>query len=489
MKKSLKFVLPMLTISLAATGCSFGSGSDNTEGEQSTLRVMYYDEGSFFQDYGMLFSALNPNVDVEVVSTQSMYQGGEITDYNKAMYDFIDKERPDIVMLSPDQYTKLGQDGKLYELDAVMEKEKYDTEGLVPGMLDYLRELGGGKIYGMTPTFSSQVLMYNKDLFDKYQIPYPTDKMSWNEVIQTAQLFPTDGDEKERVYGLKVGYSDSLFEMASMLAMTEGVNYVNAAQKLMTINSDTWKNSFQTALDAINSNALYFESRNQGDMNGGATSYEEYLLRDPFIGGRLAMTIGETYIIDQIKQAKQNEQVKDKIISNWDMVTVPVGQQNPDQSYMMNFYNLFAISADSPNKEVAWDFIDYFTSRDYAKVRVKSRNFNGFPVRTEFIKDDEGRHYEAFYALKPSVNNMYSNYTNLPQTFWGEFNNLMEQELKKVQDGSAELGVTIDMLQVKGQELLDKTPDEPSAENAGAATAEQSVVSETVTESEAKPAD
>jgi multiple sugar transport system substrate-binding protein len=456
MKRRFKLFLPLLMITLAATGCSFGSGGNNKEGEQSTLRV--------------LFAALNPNVEVEVVSTQSMYAGGEIIDYNKALYDFIDKEKPDIVMLSPDQYTKLGQEGKLYELDAVMEKEKYDTEGLVPGMLDYLRELGGGKVYGMTPTFSSQVLMYNKDLFDKYQIPYPTDKMSWNEVIQTARLFPTDGDAKERVYGLKVGYSENLFEMASMLAMSEGVNYVNAAQKLMTINSETWKNAFQTSLDALNSDALYFESRNQGNMDG-ATTYEDYIMRDPFISGRLAMTIGETGVIEQIKQAKQNEQVKDKVISNWDMVTVPVGQQNPDQSPMMNFYNLFAISADSPNKDVAWDFIEYFTSRDYGKVKVKARNYGGFPVRTEFIKGEEGRHYEAFYMLKPTVNNMYSNYEKLPQNFWGEFNMLMEEEMKKVQDGSAELDATIELLQIKGQELLDKAP-EPEAEGAGTGTVE-----------------
>lgn len=46
--------------------------------EVSTLKVMYYDEGQFFQHYGMLFSAIYPNVDIQVVSTQELYnnQGG-----------------------------------------------------------------------------------------------------------------------------------------------------------------------------------------------------------------------------------------------------------------------------------------------------------------------------------------------------------------------------------------------------------------------------
>jgi len=475
MKAWSKFVIPFVIIAIILSGCSFGGTNKGLDKDKkSTLKVMYYDEGSFFQEYGMVFSALYPNVEIEIVSNQVMYTG-ESKDYDAEMYKFVEEKKPDIVLLSPEQYKKMAQDGKLYDLDAVMEKEKYDSEGLIPGMLDYLRELGGGKLFALTPNFYSQVLFYNKDLFDKYQIEYPTDRMSWNEVLQMARRFPTDGDAKDRIYGLKMGYSEDLFEVANMLASSEGINYVNASQKQMTINTDSWKNIFQTALDAIGSDALYFENMNnqESDM---AQSYENYLLRDPFISGRLAMAIGDSNYINQFKQASSNEQVKDKIVKNWDLVTVPVGQQNPDQTNMVAFHNLFAISADSPNKEAAWEFLRYITSDEFARVKSKSFNYNGMSVRTKYITDVEGHNYAAFYNLKPSTFNSYKDFDKLPRNFWDQFRAAAQQELQKVQEDKQALNEALEILQVQGQEMLLKedpaAPEEAPAAEVNTTTAQ-----------------
>ncbi|NIK78445.1 multiple sugar transport system substrate-binding protein [Paenibacillus castaneae] len=458
MKAWSKFVIPVALFALVLSGCSFGGGKkDLDKNQESTLRVMYYDEGSFFQEYGMVFSALYPNIDIEVINNRSMYTE-ETKDYDAALVKFMEEKKPDIVMLSSDQYKKLAMDGKLYELDSVIEKEKYDTEGLVPGMLDYLREQGGGKIFGFSPSFYSQVLFYNKDIFDEYKIEYPTDRMSWNEVIQLARRFPTEGEPKERIYGLKMGYNEDLFDIASTFASSEGVSYVNASQKKMTINSDSWRNAFQNALDAINSKALFFESSmysEDGNMAMGST-YEDYLLRDPFVSGRLAMAIGDNYYINQIKQALENEKIKDQVVKNWDLVTVPVGQQNPDQSTMMGFNNLFSISADSPNKEAAWQFLSYITSDEFSRVKSKSNNYNGMPIRTKYIKDEEGHNYAAFYNLKPSTFNSYKDFEKLPENFWMEFRTATSEELQKVKDNTQSIDEALDILQIRGQEMLEK---------------------------------
>ncbi|RCW41971.1 ABC transporter substrate-binding protein [Paenibacillus prosopidis] len=462
MKSWFKFVLPVVLIVIIISGCSFGAGNNGEdENQQDTLRVMHYDEGSFYQDYGMLFTALFPNVSIEVISTQGIHTE-ETTDYKAATIKFIEEKKPDIVMLDSEQYKTMAADGKLYDLDALIEKEKYDTEGLVPGMLDYLRELGGGKLYGLAPSFYSQALFYNKDLFEEYKIEPPTDRMSWNDVIQLARRFPTDGEEKDRIYGLKMGYSDDLFELAGILTSADGINYVNATQKLMTINSDSWKNAFNTALGALESDTLYFESMQHQESNMGST-YEEYLLSDPFISGRLAMAIGDFNYINQIKQATNHEKVKELVVKNWDMVSVPVGQQFPDQSNMMAFHNVLAITADSPNKETAWEFLKYLSSDEYARVKSKSNHYNGLPVRTKYIKDDEGRNYAAFYSLKPSTFNSYKDFEKLPENFWMEFRNVAQQELQKVKEGTAALEETLELLQVKGQELLEK--EDPAIKN------------------------
>ncbi|MFD1953191.1 ABC transporter substrate-binding protein [Paenibacillus thailandensis] len=471
MKRLLKMMLPAaLTVSMLA-GCSFGGSSDPKKNEQASIKVMYYDEQQFFRDYGMLFSALYPNIDIEVVSTQTVrYEEGK--DMEAEMMKFIEENQPDVLMLDSEQYEKMAAEGKLYDLETRMSQEKYNTENIVPGLIDYLKEKGGGKLYGMVPDFYGQALYYNKDLFDKYNIPYPTDRMSWNDVLQLARMFPTDGSDKDRVYGLKMSYDKSLFQIGNTIGNTNGLSFVNANKKEVTINTDGWKSVFQTALDAIDSKTLYFESENQQD----AQTYEDYLMSDPFISGRLAMMVEGPWMRQQIEEAENYLKDKAEVVKNWDLVTVPVDPQNPDYSSAMSFNTIYAINAQSPSTDAAWQFINYVTSDEYARVASKSGFYNGFPIRTDYIKDEEGRNYAAFYALKPSTRNPYGEFDKLPSNFYMEFDGIANQELTGVQEGTKTLDEALQSLQEKGQAALIKAEQEEQekAKTEGATGTEES---------------
>lgn len=445
-------------ITLAATmlaGCSFGGNDGQGENTPTTLKVMYYDESSFYQEYGMLFSALNPEIEIQVVTTQSLYQNqveGEEFDYEKAKQEFLEKEKPDIVMLEMTEYEQMAQEGKLIDLNAYITKDKFDVEGLVPGMVDYMKELGGGQLYGLPSGFSSQVLFYNKALFDKYNIAYPTDQMTWTDVIQLARQFPTDGEKEDRVYGLKAGYSGDLNQMITMISESEGLKYVNPATKEMTINTPGWKNAVQTAYDAIKSDALYYE--NQNDMSGG-TSYEDYLLRNPFISNRLAMTVDGSWIIRELEEAKNNVKDQAKVISDWDIVTMPVSAQNPDTSSSTYYNNIFAISKDSANADAAWKFISYISGEEFARVKSKISYNSNFSIHTKYIKDEEGRNFAAFYKLKPAKQIYeYKEFEKLPQQFTMMFYNSMNEEFLAIQNDEKSIDEALQTLQVKGEELL-----------------------------------
>ncbi|MCU6711777.1 extracellular solute-binding protein [Paenibacillus sp. J5C_2022] len=437
------------------TGCSMGGEKNDTAGEATSLKVMYYDESSFFQDYGMLFSALYPKVEIDVVTTQSLYRGqeteGEEFDRDKAMQDLIDAEKPDVLLLNTNEYEKMAQDGKLQDLEAFMTKDKFDTEGLIPGMVDHMKKLSGGQLYGLPTSFYSQVIYYNKDLFDKFNISYPTDKMTWDQVINLARMFPVEGEKDERVYGLKAGYSGNLSDLTQMLAQSEGLKYVNPATKEMSINTDGWKKAVQTAKDALDSNALYFEDGNNW-FGGG--SYEDYIMRKPFISGKLAMTIESSYFMNEIEEAANYVKDPESIVSNWDMVTVPVSTQYPDQSGSINYNNIIAISKDSPNTDMAWKFVSYISGDEYARVKAKVSGYNGFPIRTKYIEDENNRNVAAFYALKPSDVDPYKDYDKLPMQFGMMFNDYMQQEFNAIKEGTKSVDEALELLQVKGEELL-----------------------------------
>ena len=53
-----------------------------------------------------------------------------------------------------------------------------------------------GKLYGLPSDFSTIALVYNKDMFDKYGVPYPDDTWDWDKFLWAAKKFTkdTDGD-------------------------------------------------------------------------------------------------------------------------------------------------------------------------------------------------------------------------------------------------------------------------------------------------------
>lgn len=467
-----RMMVPLLLAGSLLGGCALGSDAGENEAQKSALKIMYYDEGSFFDQYGMLFSALHPEVEIEVVTTQSV-KWEEGKDMNAAMLAFIDEQKPDVVMLSSDQYKKMAEEGKLLDLEARVEEKGFDKEGIMPGMLDYLREMGGGKLYGLVPDFYSQAIYYNKDLFAKYNIDLPKDKMSWEELFRLAAMFPTTGSEDDRVYGLKMGYNGSdLWQLGSMIGSTLNLNVVDPAGTQVTINSDAWKRVFEMADRAIDSGTLYPEDRNRG---GNSMSYEDFLLQDPFIGGKVAMTMDGTYIMEQIKQAQ--EVVKDKAIQNWDLVTMPVDPANPDSSPYVSLNNIFAVSADSGAIDAAWEFMSYVHGDEFARVTSK-RQRGSMPVRTKYLKDEAGHNFAAFYSLKPMQPAMYSSYDKLPENFFGQFMGMAQGLLSaKENDKEKPIADLLDELQTQAQDALtiaiqqknSEASASPSAGSAGSA--------------------
>ncbi|BBI36268.1 ABC transporter substrate-binding protein [Cohnella abietis] len=427
-------------------GCSSG-GNDSKDGQKSSIKVMYYDERGFYQQYGMLFSALYPEVEVEIISTQSVnYEEGK--DMKKAMQEFIDEKKPDVLMLSTDEYARMAGEGKLYNLDTLIKKDKYDIEGIVPGVIDYIKQQSDGVLYGLTPNFYGQAIYYNKDLFTKYGVPFPEDRMSWDKLLQLAERFPTNGTKEDRVYGLKQGYQSSLYYLGLNIGSSQGLSYINPTTMKMMINSDSWKAAFELADKAIKSGSLYTEDPYANNQGG---TYESYLLSDPFIGGKVAMSIDGNYLLEQIKTAKTV--LKDKGVQNWDLVTVPVNPQSPDESTGMSLNQIFAIDVKSPNIDAAWKFVSYVNGPEFARVTSKTQN-GGFPTRTQFLSNEDGHHMEAFYSLKPTQSNMYKDFDKLPQEFYMRFEGLTQQEMQGVTAGTLKISEALDNIQTKGQQLL-----------------------------------
>ncbi len=455
---SKKMAIALILTAALLAGCSAAPQAEPRE--ITPLRVMYYSEDAFYYEYGMLFAALYPEVQLEVVSTNGVKPEEDET-INEAMMKFIAEKKPDVLMLNAGQYKQLAAEGRLLDLEARAAKDKFDLDGIVPGILEYIRGLSDGKLYGMAPSFYGRAVYYNKDLFQRYGVSLPEDRMSWESLLQLASRFPAEGEPDKRVYGLKPDYRSDLASLARQIGGSLGLSYFNASDMRMTANSASWIQVVEMADKAIKDGYLYTGE----EMNDAIfSSYEDYLLQDAFIGGKAAMTIDGSYLISQIKEAQTV--LKDKALQNWDIVTIPVDPKNPNVTDTAMADPILAIDAQSPNVEAAWRFLQYVNGDEFARVTSK-KNSGSFPVRTKYIADDEGHNLQAFYALTPIEETVYKDYDKLPNETFTQMMDLIAAELSEAGKEKQTISEAMDRIQDKGQLLLDgkgerpkETPDE-----------------------------
>ncbi|QGQ94070.1 extracellular solute-binding protein [Paenibacillus psychroresistens] len=474
--RGFKFGLAVaISSTMILAGCSSSDSKDGGskvmhalgKDEKVTIKVMYYDERSFFQQYGNLFYSKFPNVDIEVITNQGIY--GEGKDPEKEFNKLIEEQKPDVLMLDINRYEKMAEEGKLLALDAVIKQDKFDIENISPAITDILRSKGNGTLYGLSPSFQSEVLMFNRDLFEQNGIEVPRDQMSWSEVLDLAKRFPISGEEDKRIFGFfQNNYGQtSVYQFASMIARTEKLSAVDPESLKVTINTDDWKKIFQTSIDALNSKAM---NSTQPENNNMQQTMGDYLKRDYFVSGRAAMTIGSFYLLDQFKQAK--DQIKDYKPFNWEMVTVPVDPKNPDITTGFGIYELYAINAQSTVQRAAWEFIKYLNSDEFAKII--SRSTQQLLSRTSYIKDKDGHNFEAFYKLKADTD-LYKGYEKIPQNFYQVFNQIVDEEMKLVVESKKSLDEVLPTIQTRGQEAMDKAIAESKVKKVTEGTSTQEI--------------
>ncbi|WHX48647.1 extracellular solute-binding protein [Paenibacillus woosongensis] len=443
MKKALFLIMCLVLVA----GCTSNPGSK--EPEQQSLRVMFWDENYFFQQYGDLFAMQHPNIEIEVVSTNNIYRDmGPDGDYDKAFKDFIDKEQPDVLMVSIDQMETYISEGKIRELDTLIERDKYSIDTIYPALIELLKERGDNKIYGLTPNFYGSAILYNADLFAKHGVELPRDGMSWYDIIELAKQFPTEGDEKTRIYGFDNNWGINMMQLASMISSSEGIEQIDTNSMKLTLNTESWKKIYQTALDAMKSNVFY----NPGEDGFRGGSMEEYYQSQPFVMGRAAMTTGDTYVLRNLKEAA--DALKDYKPFEVGIVAGPASSTDPDKSRNISVSEVFAISANSPNADAAWEFIKFVNGDQFAKIKSRSLN-NGLLSRMGYTDEYNGISLEAYYKLKPLPTD-YSGMRKIPNGFYEKFQPLLDTELKAVEDNTKSLDEALAKIEAEGQVALDQ---------------------------------
>lgn len=417
----------MLTILSLLSSC--GEQKEKLEPLQAgTIKVVYLDEESFFEDYGKYFKLQFPQIDVEVISKSKLItEFNNINDYEEATRKFLNKYNPDVLLLDEEMFKAFVEEGKLYNLETAIHQDNFDVDGFMPGLIDKIKALGKGDLYGLVPSVTLHTLYYNEDLFKEYQVEPPKNKMSWQELMELADRFTGQGSGGRHVYGLEETYSDPGREVLN-IGFNSGLKLFDEKAEHVLINTDGWKSIMKLVADGVRSGAVILNSNGSNKQ---------------FINKEAAMTFGSP---DFMLSFKRNG-----IQMNWGIVTMPV--LSNDESVNIYSREIFAISADSPNKRAAWELVKFVNGAEMAKAL--SKTYNGtLPSRTGYLKEYDGKSLEAFYMLKVRETAKKWGNDHVPEPFFRLFVEPLRTEMQAVIENQKTIDEAAAVLEANGEKVL-----------------------------------
>ncbi|MDF2724902.1 MAG: extracellular solute-binding protein family 1 [Paenibacillus sp.] len=251
---------------------------------------------------------------------------------------------PDLIQFTPSGYPGLSDLGLQFDLRPLIKTYGFDTSRFIPELMDSVAAHGdSGQLYGIPLQSTLYGLLYNKDLFDKFAMPYPKGELTWDEAIAlTRQMSRTESGIKYR--GLEVHSPLLQYSQLSLNPITKDGK--------ASVTSAKW----QEAANMYKS--IYSVPGNEEAATGGIANFYQ-----PFFDGKLAMLA-----ISTIRMITQAQSVPNL---NWDVAPFPTFKDAPNSGPQMN-YSVLGISPTSKYKDEAFAVIAHLVSDEAQKQFVRS---------------------------------------------------------------------------------------------------------------------
>ncbi|HOQ39283.1 MAG TPA: ABC transporter substrate-binding protein [Fervidobacterium sp.] len=98
---------------------------------------------------------------------------------------------PDIFYVDVYVFEELARANVLLPLDTYIKRDSYDISDFYPTLVDAFKYQG--RTYGIPKDFSTLALVYNKEIFDKCKVPYPTNNETWDSLLKKLQQLKKAG--------------------------------------------------------------------------------------------------------------------------------------------------------------------------------------------------------------------------------------------------------------------------------------------------------
>ncbi|MDB5084157.1 MAG: hypothetical protein JWN30_1043 [Bacilli bacterium] len=316
-------------------------------------------------------ASTNPSVDANSINqpvTLTFWSGSAATpdDFNKQFGDPIHKKFPNVTV----KYIQKGTGTTINDLTAsgtsidiyyesiggfstdvqtagfgldmtdLAKKHNVDLTAFEPTIMDAMKKMSGGKIWGFPVWMDTMVLYYNKDIFDKFGVSYPKNGMTWDQLLELSKQLTRNIDGKQYI-GLSTSPAHFLKTNSYSLS------FVDPKTGQAAIDNDKWRKFIQNVWVAPAEVSGY---RDVMKIYKDTIPYKDAFIKDK----NLAMFAYLTNYLGNLQGAGLN----------WDMVSLPTFSDNSGTGSQA-YPTYFGITSTSNNKDAAMEVLKYLTSEEY----------------------------------------------------------------------------------------------------------------------------
>jgi multiple sugar transport system substrate-binding protein len=340
-----------------------------------TLTMAAWDVGTtpYWQAVIDAYEAQNPNVTVELVDISS----ADYTDKIQIMLSGGD-ETDIITVKDIPQYSAMLTRGQVIPLNDLIDEAGIDLSVYSGAAEELTYE---GSIYALPFRSDIWILYYNKALFDAAGIDYPPNDITWDEFDALAREM-TSGSGADKVYGAHFHTWRSCVQLATV---QDGKNTVIS-------NDYGFMAPMYNMVVGMQQDGIVMD---YGELRAGSIHYS-----GPFLNGQVAMLPMGSWFIGRMIEAQNTGEID----FEWGLGQYP-HPEGVEAGTTAGTLTSLTINSNSQNQEAAWDFIQFYSGIEGAKVLAATGNLPAIrtPEVLEIFSGVEGVPAEATEALQTTT--------------------------------------------------------------------------------------
>ncbi len=359
---------------------------EESEGGQegTTLKWAIWDKDAtpYWEALKSAYEEANPGVAIEMTDLGS-------TDYDTVLATELSGSGSDFDIVSIKDmpgYATLVSKNTLEPLDSYIENAGIDLSQY--GGVDKQISVDGS-LYELPFRNDFWVIFYNKDVFDAKNVEYPTNDMTFEQYKELAKKV-TDDTFGSQVYGAHYHTWRSAVQLFGVL---------DGQHSILDGNYDFFKPYYEMVLEQEDAQVC----RNYADLSAEGLHYSA-----AFSGGDVAMMNMGSWFIATLISSLESGEYDSSLCGNWGIVKYPHAEGVEAGSTLGTITGL-AVTSVSEQKDAAFDFVNWVSGAEGAKVMAETGNFPALMNSeiTDLISGMEGFPSDPESKEALNVSNLY----------------------------------------------------------------------------------